>query len=110
MKSNFAENMISLVSFVYNVLTQADPQRSSALQEMFVFLSRVLAKHTRAGQEREGGCNIIIGYQNILHASHGTPPVYQHMCHIFFFFARILGCNSILSNCCVVQNALINVS
>ena len=55
MKSNFAENMISLVSFVYNVLTQADPQRSSALQEMFVFLSRVLAKHTRARQERGGG-------------------------------------------------------
>ena len=54
MKSNFAENMISLVSFVYNVLTPPDPQRSSALQEMFVFLSRVLAKHTHAPKQGEG--------------------------------------------------------
>ena len=67
-----------LVSFVYNVLTPPDPQRSS-LQEMFVFLSRVLAKHTqhalRAGR---GGCNIVIGYQNILHACHAS-----HGIHVF---------------------------
>ena len=83
------------MSFVYNVLTPPDPQRSS-LQEMFVFLSRVLAKHTqhalRAGR---GGCNIVIGYQNILHAwhaSHGIPCFSQTFANTFVTFnpAQIL--------------------
>ena len=68
-KKKFIESMNFLLNIVYNVLTLLI--RGGALQEMFVFLSRVLAKHTLA-RGRRGRCNIIIGYQNISHASHLT--------------------------------------